>query len=186
KACHLLRQQGRSFKCLIVGGADKHSETIARLIRESQLENTVTVQSSVTQEELKQIYARATVFALPCLVLENGDRDGIPNVLVEAMAMQLPVVSTDISGIPELVTSGVNGLLVPSKNESKLAEALASLLGNAELRRRLGAAARRRVLQDFDSTRNTVYLKNLFDECLKPAESESLIESRIEREAVTQ
>ncbi len=186
KACRLLRQQGRQFKCLLVGGADKHSETIARMIGELQLDDVVTVQSSVTQEELKQIYARATVFALPCLVLENGDRDGIPNVLVEAMAMQLPVVSTDISGIPELVTSGVNGLLVPSKNDTKLAEALASLLDNAELRQQLGAAARQRVLRDFDSTRNTVYLKSLLDECLKPAASESPLENRIEHKVVTQ
>jgi glycosyltransferase involved in cell wall biosynthesis len=115
---------------------------------------------------LKRIYERATVFALPCLVMDNGDRDGIPNVLVEAMAMKLPVVSTNISGIPELVQSGVNGLLVPSKDEARLAEAIASLLDNPGLRRRLGEAARARVIHSFDSKRNTVFLKNLFVECL--------------------
>jgi glycosyltransferase involved in cell wall biosynthesis len=166
KACHRLRRQGRDFKCLIVGGADKHSETIERLIGELRLEDAVAVQSSVTQEELKQIYERATVFALPCLVTDNGDRDGIPNVLVEAMAMKLPVVSTDISGIPELVQSGVNGLLAPSRDEVRLAEAIAALLDNPGLRRRLGEAARARVLHSFDSKRNTVFLKNLFVECL--------------------
>lgn len=166
RACHLLRQQGRSFKCLIVGGADKHSETVQRLVEELQLADVVSTQSSVTQEELKRIYERATVFALPCLVLENGDRDGIPNVLVEAMAMKLPVVSTNISGIPELVQSGVNGLLVSSKDEAKLAAAIASLLDNPGLRQRLGEAARASVIQSFDSKRNTVFLKNLFLACL--------------------
>jgi glycosyltransferase involved in cell wall biosynthesis len=166
KACHRLRLQGRDFKCLIVGGADKHSETIERLIGELRLEDIVAAQSSVTQEELKQIYGRATVFALPCLVTDNGDRDGIPNVLVEAMAMKLPVVSTDISGIPELVQSGVNGLLAPSRDEVRLAEAIAALLDDPGLRRRLGEAARARVLHSFDSKRNTVFLKNLFVECL--------------------
>ncbi|MDX2041602.1 MAG: glycosyltransferase [Acidobacteriota bacterium] len=166
RACHLLRQQGREFKCLIVGGADKFSENIARLISELQLESVVTVQSSVTQEELKSIYQQATVFALPCLVTDNGDRDGIPNVMVEAMAMKLPVVSTDISGIPELVQSGVNGLLVPPKDETALAAAIATLLDDAGLRQQLGNAARTRVLQSFDSKRNTVFLKNLFAECL--------------------
>ena len=166
KACHRLRRQGREFKCLIVGGADKYSETIERLIGELQLKDVVTVQSSVTQEELKRIYERATVFALPCLVTDNGDRDGIPNVLVEAMAMKLPVVSTNISGIPELVQSGVNGLLVPSKDDARLAEAIAALLDNPGLRRRLGEAARARVIHAFDSKRNSVFLKNLFVECL--------------------
>lgn len=166
RACHRLRRQGREFKCLIVGGADKHSETIERLIGELRLEDVVTLQSSVTQEELKRIYERATVFALPCLVADNGDRDGIPNVLVEAMAMKLPVVSTNISGIPELVQSGVNGLLVPAKDEARLAEAIASLLDDPGLRRRLGEAARARVIHSFDSKRNTVFLKNLFVECL--------------------
>lgn len=166
-ACHLLRQQGHKFNCLIVGGADKFSETVTRLIGELQLEDVVTVQASVTQEELKGIYQRATVFALPCVVTDNGDRDGIPNVLVEAMAMRLPVVSTDISGIPELVQSGVNGLLVPPKNETALAEAIATLLDDAGLRQQLGNAARIRVLQSFDSKRNTVFLKNLFAECLR-------------------
>jgi len=166
KACHRLRRQGRDFKCLIVGGADKHSETVERLICELRLEDIVAVQSSVTQEELKRIYERATVFALPCLVMDIGDRDGIPNVLVEAMAMKLPVVSTDISGIPELVQSGVNGLLVQSRDEVLLAEAIAALLDNPGLRRRLGEAARARVLHSFDSKRNTVFLKNLFVERL--------------------
>jgi len=173
KACHRLRRQGRDFKCLIVGGADKHSETIERLIGELRLEDTVTVQSSVTQEELKRIYERGTVFALPCLVTDNGDRDGIPNVLVEAMAMKLPVVSTDISGIPELIQSGVNGLLAPSRDEVRLAEAIAALLDNPGLRRRLGEAARARVLHSFDSKHNAVFLKNLFVECLN-ARSDSV------------
>ncbi len=169
RACHLLRRQGRVFKCLIVGGADKHSEFIKGLIRDLELEDVVEMRSSVTQEELKQIYQQATVFALPCLIGDNGDRDGIPNVLVEAMAMQLPVVSTSISGIPELVQSGVNGLLVASRDEVRLAEAIRALFDNPGLRQRLGRAARARVLESFDSSRNTQFLKALFDARLRAA-----------------
>jgi glycosyltransferase involved in cell wall biosynthesis len=187
KACYLLRLQGRSFKCLIVGGADKHSENLRWLIIGLQLEDVVSTQPSVTQEELKRIYERATVFALPCLITENGDRDGIPNVLVEAMAMKLPVVSTNISGIPELVQSGINGLLVPPKDEVKLADAIAALLDNPGLRHRLGEAARARILQSFDSRHNTVLLKELFNESLASQPKAELDPAKrpVERETIT-
>lgn len=162
KACSIIRSHGRKFRCLIVGGADKHSETIKRLITDLKMDDVIEMRPAVTQEELKRIYEQASLFALPCLILENGDRDGIPNVLVESMAMKLPVVSTDISGIPELVQNGINGILVPTRNEEKLAEAISALLDDPQLRKRLGEAARTRVLDHFDSGANAIVLKNLF------------------------
>ena len=122
---------------------------------------------AVTQELLKEFYERGTVFCLPCKIVDDGDRDGIPNVLAEAMAMEMPVVSTDISGIPEIVENGVNGLLVPQKDPRSLADALERLLGDEVLARRLGSAARHRICEVFDSSRNTVALKNLFVSCLE-------------------
>jgi glycosyltransferase involved in cell wall biosynthesis len=95
-------------------------------------------------------------------VADDGDRDGIPNVLVEAMAMGLPVVSTDISGIPELIEHRANGLLVPQKNSGALAAAIEELLNNPELRRQLGRAARVTVCHHFDSRRNIQALTELF------------------------
>jgi glycosyltransferase involved in cell wall biosynthesis len=119
----------------------------------------------MTQEGLLVRYEQATAFALPCQVLADGDRDGIPNVLVEAMAMKLPVISTPISGIPELIENAVNGLLIPPQNPSSLAIALETLLNDAELRIRLGEAARQTVCRHFDVQRNVLALKKLFDEC---------------------
>jgi glycosyltransferase involved in cell wall biosynthesis len=162
EACALLRSRGFQFTCEIVGGHDVYFEPIERRIRELRLEDVVKLRSAVTQEQLKGIYEKATVFALPCLVTANGDRDGIPNVLVEAMAMQIPVVSTDISGIPELVDAGVNGVLIPEKDAPMLAAALASLLENPDLRERLGHEARRKVSRLFDARRNTIELRDLF------------------------
>ncbi len=160
EACQLLRQQGRQFVCHIVGGGDH--EPIQKLIQQWQLEEFVQLHSAVTQEELREIYTQATVFALACHIIDNGDRDGIPNVLAEAMAMELPVVSTDISGIPELVESGVNGLLVPEKNAVALAQAIGKLLDDGELRTRLGKAARARVCYIFDVEVNVKPLFRLF------------------------
>jgi len=127
-----------------------------------QLSDVVTTQNAVTQEELRSIYQGATLFVLPCLLLDNGDRDGIPNVLAEAMAMGIPVVSTAISGIPELIDDGVDGLLVPARDSAALASATRRLLDSHELRRRLGAAGRRKVCQNFDSRQTTSRLKELF------------------------
>ena len=116
----------------------------------------------MTQEELLGLYRRATVFALPCVVVEGGDRDGIPNVLLEAMAVELPVVSSAISGIPELVRSGHDGVLVPERDVDALAGALERLLADAPLRRRLGENARATVVERFDSAANALGLAELF------------------------
>jgi len=162
KACAILKERGRRFQCQIVGGGDGYTETLVQLIKELGLEDTVNLHGAVTQEELRDIYQQATLFALPCLVVDNGDRDGIPNVLVEAMAMRVPVISTDISGIPELIDNNVNGLLVPEKNALAMADAIEKLLINPALRQQLGDAGRARVCQDFDSQVTTLDLKDLF------------------------
>ena len=88
----------------------------------------------------------------PCRVLRNGDRDGIPNVLMEAMAMAIPVVSTSISGIPELVTSGENGLLMPERDPSAFSSSLESVIRDRDLARRLGQTAAERSVIDLVRT----------------------------------
>lgn len=163
KACAILKDKGHQFQCRIVGGGDDgFTQILTNLIKELNLQNEVVLHGAVTQEELRDIYRQATLFALPCLVVNNGDRDGIPNVLVEAMSMRLPAVSTDISGIPELIDHEVNGLLVPEKDAAAMAGAIERLLTNPELRTELGNAGRARVCKDFDSQNTTLELKDLF------------------------
>lgn len=164
EACRILKQQRLKFECHIVGGGD--TEPTKALIQQSQLEDTVIIHSAVTQEELRQIYKSATVFALACQIIESGDRDGIPNVLAEAMAMELPVVSTDISGIPEIVDHRVDGLLVPQKNAVALAEVIAELLHDPALQRRLGQAAREKICRIFDAQVTVKELYQLLQDCL--------------------
>jgi glycosyltransferase involved in cell wall biosynthesis len=167
EACRLLREQGYDFECRIVGDGDGYRERVRALIEEHGLGDRVRVCPAVTQEQLIGVLREATLFALPCQVVESGDRDGIPNVLVEAMATGLPVVSTDISGIPELIADGENGLLVPERDAAALAAALARLLDDAALRARLGAAGRATVARDFDARRNVRALYALFAEGMK-------------------
>ena len=167
EACLILKEQEIKFVCHIVGGGD--AEPIKSKVRELQLEDRIFIHSAVAQEELRQIYQRATVFALACQIIENGDRDGIPNVMAEAMAMELPIVSTDISGIPELVENRVDGLLVPQKNATALAEAIAELLNDEAMRKRLGKAAREKILKVFDAEKTIIELQKLFAESVPRA-----------------
>ncbi|MGE0128827.1 MAG: glycosyltransferase family 4 protein [Blastocatellales bacterium] len=167
EACRLLKDRGYRFRCQIIGGAGPCAQQVASLIHELELEDTVTLRPAVTQEELRMIYQQATLFTLPCQIVENDDRDGIPNVLVEAMAVGLPVVSTNVSGIPELIEHGVSGLLAPQKDARALADAIAELLDAPALRQRLGKAAREKVCQLFDSESNILTLHQLFLDCLK-------------------
>jgi glycosyltransferase involved in cell wall biosynthesis len=97
-------------------------------------------------------------------VAADGDQDGIPVSLMEAMAMELPVVSTTVSGIPELITDGQQGMLVPPRDPTALADALARLLGDAALRRRLGCAGRRKIVDEFDLDKNVEQLIHIFDQ----------------------
>jgi glycosyltransferase involved in cell wall biosynthesis len=162
EACERLRARGLAFGCVIVGEKGSAYEPLRRQLAERALEGTVRLHSAVTQERLREIYRSARVFALPCQVMDDGDRDGIPNVLAEAMAMGVPVISTRISGIPELIDDGVHGLLVESRDADALADALARLLTDPALHARLSEAGRRRICERFDSRRTTEALRDLF------------------------
>jgi len=107
-------------------------------------------------------YQRADIFVLPCIVTAEGDRDGIPTVLVEAMASGVPVVSTPVSGIPELIDPERDGLLVEPNNPNLLADALDRLLGDPGLQNRLSRAARVKVEERFSSSHSASQLLSVF------------------------
>ena len=163
EAARLLRDRGVAFRLDIYGGGDLR-DVLAHQVRQADLEGTVVLHGACTQDELAERYQQSDVFALSPVVMENGDRDGIPNVLLEAMASGLPVVSTNISGIPELIQNGCNGLLVEPGNPAALADALASLLLDPALRDRLGRDARDSVVREFDAGRNVGKLASLFQD----------------------
>lgn len=147
-ACYLLRESGQRFTCRIIGYGEKEKE-LGDLIAGYGLRDCVSLVGPMTQDQLAAEYARASVFVLPCLVTDSGDRDGIPNVLLEAMSMGVPVVSTDVSGISEVISHARTGLLVPEKNAGAVADALSLLLEQPQLGVTMAAAARENVLRTF-------------------------------------
>jgi glycosyltransferase involved in cell wall biosynthesis len=162
QACARLRAAGVPMRCVIVGERGPDYARIARMIVDARLDDCVELRGPVSQDALRTLYRDASLFVLPCQVVADGDRDGIPNVLAEAMATGLAVVSTDVSGIPELVTHGADGLLVPARDADALADAMRGLIEDPALRRRLGEAARAKICASFDATRTTRALHELF------------------------
>jgi glycosyltransferase involved in cell wall biosynthesis len=122
------------------------------------------------QDEVARRYSQATVFVLASIVVTSyGKRDVIPNVLAEAMAMQVPVIATNISGIGELITDRVSGRLVPPNDVKTLARVLDELLADSAQRQRLATGGAHKVRMEFDRSRNIQALAQLFlDERLKP------------------
>lgn len=161
QACHRLKQKGKPFVCRIVGFGPLQ-EQLEELIETLALRDSVLLVGKMTQDKLVQEYRQAHLFVLPCLVTDDGDRDGIPNVLVEAMATGIPVVSTSVSGIVELVDHMENGLLGPEKDLEALTAAMETLLDDPGLRERLGANGRQKVTAGFSLDQNTAKLRFLF------------------------
>lgn len=163
EACAQLLAQGIDVELRIIGGRAEQGDALAHLIAERGLEGRAHLLGARTQAEVLAELRRADAFCLPCRVLSNGDRDGIPNVLVEAMAAGVPVVTTSVSGIPELVEDGVSGLVVPPDDTVAVAGALALLAGDPALATRIGQTGRQVVSQRFDGDRLSEDLVAVFD-----------------------
>lgn len=116
-----------------------------------------------SQELVLSQYRAADVFVLPCRVAKDGDRDGLPNVLVEAQSQGLPCISTPVSGVPELLEDGVNGLLIESENDKLLSRALQTLAIDPDLRLKMGQAGMKRVHENFSHKRGIEQLLDLFE-----------------------
>ncbi len=172
-ALDLLSRGGNRFDAEIFGGGPLRGE----LLKQAQtagLIDRIAFRGARTQDEIISAYRQAALFVLAPVVTDDGDRDGIPNVLVEAMASGVPVVSTRISGIPELITDGVDGVLVEPHNPAALAAAMAGVLTHPEFAARLAAAGRRKVERLFDIKATTQRLHALF---AGPAIAEEPIEA---------
>jgi glycosyltransferase involved in cell wall biosynthesis len=160
-ACARLRDQGVAFHCRLVGDGPQRA-ALARSIRRASLESVVELTRWLPPAELSALFSRATLFVAPSRVVDAGDRDGIPNVVIEAMAAECPVVSTRVSGIPEAVAHEVTGLLVPPDDPAALADAVGRLISDEVRRQTLGAAGRERVKERFDLSRSSERLAALF------------------------
>ena len=161
EACGVLRDRGIPFECRIIGEGPLRS-TLQNQIQRLGLQDSVHLLGALPHEEVIVQYQEATVFALPAILGKDGDRDGIPNVILEALSMGLPVVSTAHSGIPEVIEEGINGLLVPPEDAKALSSALERLICDPEMQSAFGKAGRQIVADRFNPEKNARRLLEAF------------------------
>lgn len=153
---------GLNWRLVHIGGGDLLKKLQA-LASELGIAEKIVWHGSLSQTEVLQQYRTADIFALACRITADGDRDGLPNVIVEASSQALVCISTDISGIPELLTDGENGFVVPPECPQALSRALEQAIRDPALRKRLGEAAERKVRGHFDHQTSIRQLKDLFE-----------------------
>lgn len=159
-ACALLRDRGVQFHLRLVGEGEERA-AIERQIAELGLGGSVELLGAQPRDRVAALLREADVSVLPSVVTASGKKEGLPVVLMEALAMEVPVVATDISGVPELVVDGSTGLLVPERDAAALADALERVWRDPDAARALAAAGRERVLADFDLHRTAAQLRDL-------------------------
>ena len=160
-ACALLRQRGHGFRCEIIGEGPLFEELETR-IRRQDLREQVHLAGPKTQAEIAARLSKATVLALPCRIDPDGAMDNLPTVVMEAMASALPVVSTDIGGISEMVRDNETGLLVAQNDPGATASALGQLISDGELAQSFGHRGRERAEEIFSIEKNVRPLREIF------------------------
>jgi len=153
EACGHLRDHGLSFECQVIGEGPQR-RYLEELIEQHSLTGLVSLCGALSHDQVMQKYRQADLFVMPCVQTADGDVDGIPNVLLEAMAMQVPVVSTAISAIPEVIEPGWNGLLVPPSDPRALCAAILQLARDRDLSARIARHGRESVLAEFNLETN--------------------------------
>ena len=166
-ACALLRDRGVRFHCLLVGEGPERA-AIERQVAALGLSPLFTLLGDQPHDRIRALLDGSDAMVMPSIVTPGGMMDGIPVALMEAMAIGLPVVSTRVSGIPELVVDGRTGLLAPEKDGPALAAALARLARDPALARRLGEAGRAHVLERFNLEVNAGRLREHLLEAMGP------------------
>jgi colanic acid/amylovoran biosynthesis glycosyltransferase len=167
EACRRLKSAGCAFECVIVGDGPER-ENLERQIGEADLRREVVLAGALSHGQTLDVLRSAAICALPCVIAPDGDRDGLPTVLLEALALGLPVVSTTVSGVPEIVEHGDSGLLVRPGDPVALMAAIKQLLSASALRTRLAHGGIRRVQKEFDLRANVASLKELFRLSARP------------------
>jgi len=161
EALLLVKNRGQRFECVIYGDGPL-CQQLQEWIEAHGMADEILLKGDRTQQELISVYQNATLFILIPVQTEDGDRDGIPNVLLEAMAVGLPVITTAVAGIPELVDNNQNGLLYQSHDVEGISSGIIELLHNPEKRRQFGSAASKKVKEQFDVAQAAQRLKTLF------------------------
>lgn len=160
-ACALLKERGIKFQCCLVGEGPLYN-TLNHQINDNNLQDYIQLVGALPQEALVELMESASLAVLPCIVTQSGDRDGLPTVLLEAMAKALPIITTRVSGGPEIVDHNTTGLLCAPGDAVALADAIERLVCDPQMARNMGQRGRIRAQDRFDLHTNVATLKEHF------------------------
>jgi glycosyltransferase involved in cell wall biosynthesis len=160
-ACHLLKNKNIPFRCNIVGDGPEMSSLLQKR-RDLNLEGEVVFSGPKRQDEVLELMRQATLLCLPCTIASDGNQDALPTVILEALACGLPVISTKVSGIPEMIDSGVDGILVEPNDPVSLSEQIALLLNSKKLQMEFAQNGRHKAEDKFDLKKNVGALFDLY------------------------
>jgi glycosyltransferase involved in cell wall biosynthesis len=161
EACGILRDRGTDFQCLLIGDGDEHQRLLEQRGRLA-LDDRVQILGATPRDDVFRWMKRARVLVAPCVNGSDGNQDALPTVLLEALAAGLPVVSTPIGGIPEIVDSGKQGLLVAPEDPVALADAIERVLAEQDLWQRMASAGPVKAAARFDRSKNLPQLIEVF------------------------
>ena len=161
EACALLAKRGCQFTCQITGKGELEAELRSR-IDKLHLNDFVKLVGPQPQNKIIELVREAAVFVAPCIIGSDGNRDGLPTVLLEAMALGTPCISTNVTGIPEVIKNRETGLLVPQLDPISLAAAIETLLSDPSLRVQIAIKARKLIVEKFDIHRNSAHVRQVF------------------------
>lgn len=164
-AIALLKKQNVDMRCTLVGSGKLEKE-LADKIEALGIGGSITMAGPMPQQDIIRMMKAANMVVAPCVVSEDGDRDGLPTVLLEAMALGTPVISTQVAGIPELVSDGLTGLCVPERDPQALADAMKRLLDDHDLCRTLSRNGRDLIEREYDEDRNAAQLRRVFEQAV--------------------
>ncbi len=160
-ACSLLKQWGVDFQCQVVGTGNLENN-LKQQIETLKLHDCATIIGPRPQNEVFKLIQESAVFAAPYIIGKDGNRDGLPTVLLEAMALGTPCIGADVTGIPEMLKHEETGLIIPQNNPEALAMALRTLLTSENMRVQLAENARKLMETEFNIEQNTASLRQLF------------------------
>ncbi len=169
QACHILSQRQIDYSCTIIGDGPEKSK-YEQLIEELQIPD-IHFSGFLPQDEVKEQLQASGVFVLPSIVDSDGLGDVLPNGVKEAMAMKIPVITSDIRGIDELVIDGVHGITVPPGNPEALADAIQDIICQPEIAKKMGEAGRKKIEMDFNLITEVGKIEKIFEKAVMHASS---------------
>ena len=166
EACKLLLDRGIPLSCQIIGGGELR-KSLEKQIKDQQLDEFVELSGPRVQNEVAEFLTKADCYVQPSVIMPSGKMEGIPVSIMEALACELPVVASDLSGIPELIRHNETGLLVPQRNAKAIADAVEWVYWHTQQANHLAHAGRKLILREFDLAMNIRRLAELFEIALQ-------------------